>query len=332
MVPHTVDSFSESRQQTLVVWGVLLALLVGAFATTVLVLNGTVFSAGGFVGSYLGALERNDVVAALATAGVRESPSLGGELLSPPALASLDDIRVVSDLDQGDGFHTVTAVFELDGTPARSTFEVQSSGYRFGLFSTWSFLQSPTAVLMVTPLHDPSFSVNDVDLVSRAEPATPVSFQVLVPGRFVLDHESAFLEASAVDVVVTTPGSTNRATVDVQAGEAFVAQIQDEVDDVLDDCVTQTVLFPTGCPFGQALANRLESTPDWSMVRYPEVTIEPGPDPGTWVVSDARGIAHLRVEVRSLFDGTVSTFDQDVPFTLNWVMTINDGSVGIRAR
>lgn len=331
MVSPPEDRPHPPRQYTVVVWAILFALLVGAFATTVLVLNGTVFSAGGFAGSYLAALQRHDLDEALSTPGVLGSTVARNDLLVPAALGGLDDIRLISDVDEGAGVHSVTYGYDLDGVAGRSTFQVESTGHRLGLFTTWSFLQSPMAILVVTPLHDASFSVNGLDLLSGAGPGSPVPYQVLTPGKYVLDHESTYLEAQAVTVPVTTPGSITRASVDVRARASFVEQVQKEVDDFLDECTTQTVLFPTGCPFGQDLANRVESAPAWSMASYPKVAIEPGPEPGTWIIPSAQGAAHLVVEVRSLFDGTLSTFDEDVPFALSWILTIDGGQVDIRA-
>lgn len=332
MMPPPEEHPRQQRQHIIVVWTVLLALLVGAFATAVLAVNSSIFSAGGFVGSYLAALQRHDLDEALSTPGVLGSSIAKNDLLVPAALGSLGDIRMVSDVDEGAGIHTVTFEFELDGRPARSTFQVQSTGHRLGLFDTWSFLESPMAILAITPLHDARFAVNGVPLMSGAGPGSPVPYQVLTPGRYVLDHESRYLEAQAADVMVTTPGAINRVSVDVRARASFVEQVQDEVNSFLDDCTTQTVLFPTGCPFGQELANRVESTPAWSMATYPKVTIEPGPEQGTWVIPNAQGAAHLTVDVRSLFDGTLSTFDEDVPFALSWILTIDGDQIDIRAQ
>lgn len=332
MMPPPEEHPRQHRQHIIVVWMILLALLVGAFATTVLVLNNTIFSASGFANSYLSALQRHDLDEALSTPGVLGSSIAKNDLLVPAALGSLDHIRMVSDVNEGAGIHTVTFEFELDGIAGRSVFQIQSTGHRLGLFDTWSFLQSPMAILAITPLHDARFTVNGVGLVSGAGPGSPVPYQVLIPGRYVLDHESRYLEAESVAVMALTPGTINRVSVDVRASAGFVEQVQDEVNGFLDDCTTQTVLFPTGCPFGQELSNRVVSTPVWSMASYPEVTIEPGPEQGTWVIPNAQGAAHLTVDVRSLFDGTLSTFDEDVPFTLNWVLTIDGDQVDIRAQ
>lgn len=332
MMPPPEESPRQQRQHTIVVWTILLALLVGAFATAVLVLNSTLFSAGGFAGSYLAALQRHDLDEALSTPGVLGSSIAKNDLLVPAALGALDDIRMVSDVDEGAGVHTVTFEFELDDIAGHSVFQIQSTGHRLGLFETWSFLESPMAILAITPLHDARFAVNGVELVSGAGPGSPVPYQVLTPGRYVFDHESRYLEAQEVAVLATTPGTINRVSVDVRASASFVEQVQDEVNGFLDDCTTQTVLFPTGCPFGQELANRVESTPVWSMASYPEVTIEPGPEQGTWVIPNAQGAAHLTVDVRSLFDGTLSTFDEDVQFALSWILTIDGDQVDIRAQ
>ena len=77
------------------------------------------------------------------------------------------------------------------------------------------------------------------------------------------------------------------------------------MDGELDRCATQDVLFPTGCPFGQSVENRVVSTPKWSIVEYPTVQVEPGDDFDSWVVPSASGTAHLVVDVQSLFDGSI---------------------------
>lgn len=340
MMPPPEESPRHDLRHILIVWVVLLGVLVGAFATTAIILNATVFSASGFVSSYLGALQRHDLAEALGTNGVRGTANASSELLTPRALGAIADAAIVSDLDQGGGLHEVTysatVSTALPGTTTpvsrtvSGTFQVQQGEPRFGVFSTWSFLRSPMAVLFVTPRNDASFTVNGIDVTSPAGPSVGNPYQVLTPGLFTLAHESGYLTADPVSAAVSAPGSVVSATVDIQASASFIAAVQDQVDSFLDDCTTQQVLFPTGCPFGQELSNRVESTPEWSMSRYPEITIQPGNDPGTWVVPEAQGAAHLKVEVRSLFDGTLSTFDEDVQFALSWVMTINGDRIDVR--
>lgn len=332
MVLRDEEPSHDAVRHTLIIWVVLLGIIVGAFATTVIALNSSVFSAGGFVNSYLGALQRQDLAGALATPGVFGTPNASNELLTTKALGEIDAVSITSDVDQGGGLHLVSYTATLGGAKESGAFQVQQGANRFGVFSTWSFIQSPMSVLLVTPLHDASFAVNGVDVTAKSGPSIASPYQVLTPGFFTLTHDSGYLTARPVDAAVTTPGSTVSVSLDVQASPRFVSEVQKEVDSFLDDCTTQVVLFPTGCPFGQELSNRVEGTPVWTMSRYPTVAIEPGGDPGTWVVPKAQGAAHLKVAVRSLFDGTLSTFDDDVQFALSWVMTISGDRIDIQQR
>jgi hypothetical protein len=85
----------------------------------------------------------------------------------------------------------------------------------------------------------------------------------------------------------------------------------------LDACAQQHVLLPTGCPFGQSIGNRIVSTPTWSIVAYPAVSIAPTAKPREWLMPSSTGASHLLVRVKSLFDGSVSTFDENVSFTVS---------------
>lgn len=331
MSSDALEAPEHSRQRTVVTWLALLIALAGAFALTVIGLNSTVYSAGGFVTSYLQALQRGDIDEALSTPGVIEFAGAGDQLLTAEALGPLTEPSITSDIDLGSGIHLVSYTATLKDTPVQGAFQVIADEMRFGVFSTWSFLTSPMSSLQITPMHNASFTVNGIDLVSENGPSVASSYHVLTPGIFTLTHRSAYLTATPVDVVVTKPGSTVAATLDIRAAPHFVAAIQEKLDAFLDECTTQEVLFPTGCPFGQELSNRLESAPAWSMAEYPKVTIEPGNDPGTWVIPSASGAAHLTVEVRSLFDGTLSTFDEDVPFSVDWVMTITGDRIDVQS-
>jgi hypothetical protein len=136
------------------------------------------------------------------------------------------------------------------------------------------------------------------------------------------DHESTFLEADAIDAAVTEPGSVTAVQVNVQANQAFVTEVKTELNDFLDTCATQEVLLPTGCPFGKTFDNRVDTTPSWSIAEYPAIEIIPGDGVGNWIVPRTQAAAHLVVEVRSLFDGRRTSFDEDVPFDVSYDITI----------
>ena len=104
--------------------------------------------------------------------------------------------------------------------------------------------------------------------------------------------------------------------------------MQQRVDEVLQQCTTQSVLQPTGCPFGYAVPNCVVDGPTWSMVKGPAITLEPV-DEG-WKIPPASATAHVTLDVKLLYDGTLSHVDQDVPFQVDGTIRfLPDGSASI---
>ena len=302
-------------QRALLSWTLVFALLVAGFGASVLALNGDVFSAHGFVRAYLDTLARHDASEALQFDGVELPHGVSYALITDnDALGDVDGIRFISDVETGDD-HVVRFGTLVAGQEQVTEFHVERTGTRFGLFPTWRFSTSPVAVLNVTVDRDARFSANGVATLSR-------ELAVLVPGEFVLDHQSKYLEADAVTVAVTEVGSTVDATVSVTPKPEFTEAATAAIAAFLDDCVTQEVLKPTGCPFGTEVINRLNSTPAWSMVDYPTAALEAGELPGQWNVKAAAAVAHIKVEVKAVFDGTVSALDEDVPFSSSYVVYV----------
>ncbi len=317
------------HRRIVITWIVLGGLIIAAFAGTVIALNATLYSASGFAGSYLAALSRHDVSAAVELAGAAPAgEKLSRELLDSRALGELSNIRLVGDTAQADGRHRVTYSYSLTGngisgttssTTGTTTFTIERAGTRMGLFTAWRFVTSPLGVLTITPQHDAAFTVNGLYLSSTG-PGVPRSFLTLTPGNYLLGHDSDYFTAKPVAVPITRAGTTTKAAVDVQANTFFTKQVQEGLDGELKKCATQKVLLPTGCPFGKQIGDRIEGVPAWSIVRNPVVRIAPAGKPGTWQVPRTEGTAHLTVRVRSIFDGTVSTFDEDVPFTVSYLI------------
>ena len=324
-------------RRTLITWSAAFVLLVAGFAASVLALNADLYSAHGFVSRYLDALERRDSSAALALPGVGTGNDAVSVLLADEAMGGLSDVSIVSDTEGAEGRHTVVASYEISPPPtkavpdpesvtATSEFVVVRDGANFGMFPKWRFVASPITSISVTVLHAQDFEVNGLSVTSQAQPDAPATYQVFAPGFYVVDHESTYTGAKAVGATITANDEIADVTVDVQANEEFVAEVQKHVSAYLAECATQELLMPTGCPFGQSISNRVVSTPVWSMVADPVVTIVPGVEPGTWAVPKTPALAHLVVDVKSLRDGTVSAFDEDVPFDVQYALTFEPGN------
>ncbi|RNE66910.1 hypothetical protein [Cryobacterium tepidiphilum] len=318
-------------------------LLVVALFSAIGALNQNVYSAAGFVRQYLDAIARHDAAGALAIDGVLDgAPTMTGgkdyphTLLRSSVLGSLTGIALADETVTGDGTHTVTYNFRLDGKESTMTFTVEDAGRYAAVFNRWRFAVSPLAVLQVSVLHGSTFTVNGLTLDTRAhEPAEraeefshQASYLVFAPTAYAVSHTSPLLQASPNKVPVVVPGTT-AVTVDVQPNKSFVQQVQNELNGFLDDCAKQTVLKPTNCPFGIDIDDRVLNDPKWSIAKYPPVTLRAGD--GTFDMPDTEGLARIVVDVQSLFDGEVSTRDENVEFAVGLSVIINtDGSLRIQ--
>lgn len=327
-------------RRELITWSVVAAIVLGAFGLTVLVLNNTVYNAAGFVNSYLDTLARKDAAGALELIGeidahdaethdtdeaaAPEPEVLSDALLRRTAMSDLSDIRLMSDIEVEGGIHKVTFAYVADGHAGRTTFTVHSTGLAFGLFPSWEFVDGPLSTMYVTVVGDARFTANGIDLVTPT-PNDPSGYLVFAPSSIRLTHATTYLDAEPVTVAVTEAGASVPTALMVKPNALMVQQVQEQVNDILDTCATQEVLMPTGCPFGQSMGNRIITPPAWSITQYPEVSLRAGERSGDWIVPSTPGTAHLVVDVRSLFDGSVSTFDEDVPFSVSYSVAFLPG-------
>ena len=302
-------------------WAALFALFGVSFALVVVSLNATLFSPGGLVRSYLEALARHDVPGALELAGV--SPTERDVLLDQDALGRLTDIHQGPEQRLPDGRHRVEFEYRTDAGPGSTEFLLEPAGSRFGLFEAWRFAEPPLAQVEVTALHDSRFDVNGLEVVGTAN--EPRTYRVFTPGAYEFGHSTMYLEADPLEVEVTATGAVTEARIDVAANEFFVEEVRKSLKKYLDDCAAQRVLLPTGCPFGKQIANRVESEPLWQISEYPPVTLRPAEEPGSWLMPPTEAAARLKVDIRSLFDGTLTRFDEDVPFTVSFVIKFQAG-------
>ncbi|PZQ89040.1 MAG: hypothetical protein DI534_09695 [Leifsonia xyli] len=295
-------------------------LLLGAIVGGVVAANATAFSASGFVRDYLDALADGRVDEVLALPGV-DSAGLDARLLDPLALTAVD-ATVVDDTERG-GVHRITVAFSASGESARATLQVERIGTRFGLFPEWGFAVSPITALSVATTGDGRLTVGrlPLDLGSGA----PTVFAALTPGVYTLTHRSEFLTATPVTIAAS--GGEASVQLDIGPNAAFVAAAQSAMEAQLTSCTTQQVLFPTGCPFGFAIENRVVSAPRWTISQMPDATIAASDKLGLWAVPPADGVAHLSVEVQSLFDGSVTTLEKDVPFSAGYRIAFDGSTV-----
>ena len=338
-----VQRFRRPSTRELVALIIVATLLLAAAVSGALALSRDVFSASGFVSSYMDALIRRDAASAASMPGVLpenadktkflDSPN--SVLLTSNALAkqnSQSSFRIVSDVvlpDASDSpIHRVTVSTSLADKDI--LFSVRETGSFAGLFATWEFATSPLAHLTVTTEHATFFEINGygpIDMVSVDKSLSTNaftashSFPVLAPGSFELGIDSLAIksEKAVVDVL---PGEDADVTITASPTADFNARVQKEVDSYFDTCVEQRVLMPSGCVFGISIQNRIVGEPTWGITSYPVVSLVAG-ETG-WEISPAAMAVTFDGEIQSLFDGSVTSVHQDIPITVG-------GTVGLSA-
>lgn len=281
------------------------------------------------VTAYLDALARRDAASALSLPGVDPGPG-GRALLDSAALPGLSGAHVVDDVEHDRGLHRITAAWTSGGTTGQTVFEVHRVGTRLGVFPVWGFAQSPVARLALDVRNSLQMEAG-ARSVRIANPG-PNDYSVLVPGAYRFGVTSPLVVADPVTVAVDTVGQEVSGTVDAEASPRLVSAVSTQVRALLARCATQQVLFPAGCPFGQQIDDRVTSTPAWSIVHEPAVVLTGAGDGRSWLIPSVPGTAHLTVQVQSLYDGSTSTFDKDVPFSIRAIVRVGaDGSLAITA-
>lgn len=319
-------------------------LLLGAIAAAAAAVQQQFYSPSAFVERYLSMLSSGRAAEALTVPGVAvdaadlEAAGLpagaSDALLRRAALAPLDRARVVS--DQVDGEVTrVTVEYEAGGHDGTTTFEIEREG-SIGVAPTWRFATSPLAVMNLDVRGSMQFTVNGFELDKRqvspdgaeADPLEPVPLLVFSPGLYAVSVDTAISATPGVAALSDIPFHGFPVAVQAEPTDEFVAVVQDKVEEFLTSCATQEVLQPTACPFGYYVQDRIDSLPAWSIAQQPAVRVEP--DGAGWRIVPTEAVAHIEVDIRSLFDGSITHVSEDVPFVITGEIKVQpDGTASI---
>ena len=70
------------------------------------------------------------------------------------------------------------------------------------------------------------------------------------------------------------------------------------------------------------------SPPVWSIAALPTISVVP--DGAGWRIPEADATAHIEVDIRSLFDGSIEHVSEDVPFVVTGSIAVQpDGTAQI---
>jgi len=296
----------------------------------------TFWGPGAFVERYIERLAVGDAAGALEMPGVAPEYSeldaidrgqASEALLRSATLTSdIDDVHVVDEKSDDGGSFAVELSYTLDGSAAQMTFRVSREGFD-GLVPAWRFEVPPLSVVDLTVRGSWRFSVNGFEMDKRqispsgtgADPLEPVSMLAFTPGNYAVAVDTAATTASPTNVSAASPLGIVPLDVQTMPTDQLVDVVQKSVDDFLDGtCTTQSVLHPSGCPFGAPNdVSDLGIAQDdvaWTIVDYPMTRLVPDGD--SWNVAPANGKARLTLTVYDYFTGALVNVERDVYFTM----------------
>lgn len=326
----------------LTVVGLMLIAAIGAGGVT---LYQQFYSPSAFVSRYLDLLSAGRAADALRVPGVTVDrtileaagidPAASEAMLRQAALAPLTDIEVEAEKPK-DGKTAVTVSYQASGHAGTTTFLIEQDGW-VGVTPNWRFTHSPLAVVELTVRGSDQFAVNGFEVDKRQVSATgtepsslaPLSLLVFTPGLYSVTVDTPIAQSSGNGILADTPLAITPLDLQTTPTDDFIAVVQQRVAEFLTECTSQEVLQPTACPFGLEVVNRITSPPKWSITSQPQVTVVP--DGGQWQIPATDAVAHVDVEIQSLFDGSIDHVSEDVPFEVNGTIAIlPDGSASIR--
>lgn len=320
-------------------------LTVAAIGAGVMVLYKEFYGPSAFITRYLDLLSTGRAADALLVPGVSLDHGTLQEagidvtaseaLLRAAALAPLTEVKVLSE-ETADDVTSVTVSYLAGSHPGTTTFQVEQDGWA-GVTPNWRFTQSPLAAVSLTVLGADRFAVNGFEVhrnqVSAsgadAVPTDPLPLLVFTPGVYSVTVDTPISTSPGVSILADSPLAQTPVEVQTVPTDEFVSVVQTRVEEFLTECTTQQVLLPTACPFGLEVRNRIVEPPVWSIVQQPTVSVEPAG--AQWVIPPTDAVAHIEVDIQSLFDGSVEHVSEDVPFRVDGTITIlPDGSASIR--
>lgn len=279
----------------------------------------TLFGPVAFVRVYLDALARGDAAGALSIPGV-SSGAASPELLAAAGPSSIE-VVAVREIGHDAGVHRIVVDWRIQEHDRRSILLVERIGTSGLLFPRWGFAVSPTATVVLEAVGDERIRVNEVT-VRLSEPER---FAVFVPGGYNVEHASRYLESRPVPVIAEEADTELSATVTAEANALFQEEVDRAAQRFLDGCSEQERLFPTACPFGHRIDDRITTTPAWTIVEFPELPI--ARDRSGWVAGPGEGTARLVVDVQDIADGEQRHLDEEIGFRLRLEIRLDDDDV-----
>jgi len=286
-------------------WGGLVALSALLATTGVAITAAVTRTPERHVEAYLRALAADDAVSLRLLAGLpATAPMPLGDAGTPTTLAA----RATE--PRAGGRVAVIAVYGERGIDMATTvFVVEPAG--FTTPTGWRFVEPPIATVSIAGPVGIAARVNDKLLAAPAsDGSAPRIISAFVPARVAARLESPWL-TSATETVRAGNGPS-AVDLDGEPNRRLERAVRQQLTGFLEECATQRVLFPRGCPFGYSVADRVLGEPQWRLQSEPTVSFSPAPAGGGYRVEGSATMG-IRAEVQRLRDGVIEQLDTTAP-------------------
>ncbi|MEV7987877.1 M48 family metalloprotease [Micromonospora sp. NPDC085948] len=256
--------------------------------------------------------------------------------------SGVTDRKLLAQLVRGKGYRPPTDVeitkMDRDGDSATATVAYRLAGERrttevalrrddeatLGFFHGWQVSGGLTS--LDTPIAGPGVQLNGVALPGAAEgPAL-----VLLPGEYTATGPATALSETPSEIVAVAPGQSTAAlqlapVLKPTAGEAVEAQVRAW----LDECATQTVAAPPGCPFRYYGGSAQKVT--WKILEYPKIAVELTGPASAQVLTPSETQGRVQASgTTTSYLGTNTPFTDEDEFTVAGVATADGDTIAFR--
>ncbi|MEH0108643.1 hypothetical protein V6N00_02795 [Tersicoccus sp. MR15.9] len=310
-------------------WTLLLLAVLAVAGVVVTTVNARGYGPEHAVRAYLDALHDGDGSRALGLLGATVpagNPTLLNGTPLKRSVAQLKNVDLaITDRNGEDA--TVTAQYTLDGQRGSTAFPVRRVGFTWLFFDRWELAGTSLPHTTVTFPGQDRARVNGATVAAPNGKATVLSF---APAKVTAGWSEAMMQATDRSTAVTGLGDANTLGLTATPTPAMVSSVDDQVRRMLDQCASQQVLAPTGCPFYHFSDNLITGPVAWKITRYPQPRLTYRN--GAWSVQPLSGQAELNTRETDLYTGVEKPLRTTADFSFTATLDVEGDGVTVHPR
>ncbi|AJT43096.1 hypothetical protein UM93_11975 [Psychromicrobium lacuslunae] len=301
---------------------------IAAAIITIQLVNANMYGPQQAVRDYLQALQDGDGERALGLLRAnlaQASPALlDGDALKK-SVEGLTDVHVANPTMLAGGRVKVSVNYQLGGEPHSTDFTLEPAGVQWMFFNKWQFVPTSLPTLEVSVVNKNQAQINGVDVTM---PNGKNTFAVLFPGSYQAGYQDKFFTAKpATETVDSAQSNPTPIALLTEPSPELLSQVNGSLKSYLDQCASQQVLLPSGCPLSHHSVQAVSGPIDWSITEYPKASISAYN--GGWVIAPLMVKARIQYKEQDLGTGAYSNINQEQPYGFTAKLNITGDTVTV---